>query len=74
MEEPGDGGCRDERRRSGGIMAIAPGIASIAMWSPNLDQHGNSMLNARTAGPSSVPGSSEWSVSTHACRRSQART
>ncbi|MEG8043805.1 glutaminase [Sphingomonas sp. LR59] len=55
-------------------MAIAPGIASIAMWSPNLDQHGNSMLKARTAGPSSVPGSSEWSVSTHACRRSQART
>lgn len=28
----------------GGIIAIAPGVASIAVWSPNLDQHGNSML------------------------------
>ncbi len=32
---------------SGGILAIAPGIASIAVWSPNLDQHGNSMLGVR---------------------------
>ncbi len=31
----------------GGILAIAPGIASIAVWSPNLDQHGNSMLGVR---------------------------
>nr|WP_233150622.1 glutaminase A [Sphingomonas sp. BT553] len=28
----------------GGIIAVAPGIASIATWSPNLDQHGNSIL------------------------------
>lgn len=28
----------------GGILAIAPGVASIACWSPNLDQHGNSIL------------------------------
>lgn len=27
----------------GGILAIVPGVASIAAWSPNLDQHGNSM-------------------------------
>ena len=31
----------------GGILAIAPGIASIAVWSPNLDQHGNTMLGVR---------------------------
>ncbi len=31
----------------GGILAVAPGIASIAVWSPNLDQHGNSMLGVR---------------------------
>ncbi|VVT17618.1 Glutaminase [Sphingomonas aurantiaca] len=31
----------------GGILAIAPGIASIAVWSRNLDQHGNSMLGVR---------------------------
>lgn len=27
----------------GGILAIVPGIASVAAWSPNLDQCGNSM-------------------------------
>lgn len=27
----------------GGILAIVPGIASVAAWSPNLDQSGNSM-------------------------------
>ncbi len=31
----------------GGILAIAPGIASIAVWSRNLDQHGNSILGVR---------------------------
>lgn len=31
----------------GGILAIAPQIASIATWSPNLDQHGNSILGVR---------------------------
>ncbi|MDG5489734.1 glutaminase A [Sphingomonas sp. BGYR3] len=31
----------------GGILAIAPEIASIAVWSPNLDQHGNSILGVR---------------------------
>ncbi|WP_420136909.1 glutaminase A [Sphingomonas sp.] len=31
----------------GGILAIAPEIASIAVWSPNLDQHGNSMQGVR---------------------------
>ena len=31
----------------GGIMAIAPEIASVATWSPNLDQHGNSILAVR---------------------------
>jgi glutaminase len=28
----------------GGILAIAPGKASIAVWSPGLDAHGNSHL------------------------------
>lgn len=28
----------------GGILAIAPGKASIAVWSPRLDQQGNSYL------------------------------
>lgn len=31
----------------GGILAIAPERASIAVWSPNLDQHGNSILGVR---------------------------
>ncbi|MEG8039165.1 glutaminase A [Sphingomonas sp. LR60] len=31
----------------GGILAIAPQIASMAAWSPNLDQHGNSILGVR---------------------------
>lgn len=31
----------------GGILAIVPQVASIAVWSPNLDQHGNSMLGVR---------------------------
>jgi len=31
----------------GGILAIAPDRASIAVWSPNLDQHGNSILGVR---------------------------
>lgn len=28
----------------GGILAIVPGVASIAVWSPGLNQHGNSLL------------------------------
>jgi glutaminase len=31
----------------GGILAIAPERASIAVWSANLDQHGNSILGVR---------------------------
>ncbi len=31
----------------GGILALMPEIASIAVWSPNLDQHGNSILGVR---------------------------
>ena len=31
----------------GGILAIAPGKASIAVWSPGLDQIGNSLLGTR---------------------------
>ncbi len=31
----------------GGILAIVPGISSIAVWSPGLNQHGNSMLGTR---------------------------
>lgn len=31
----------------GGILAIVPGISSIAVWSPGLNQHGNSLLGTR---------------------------
>jgi glutaminase len=31
----------------GGILAIVPEVASVAVWSPNLDQHGNSILGVR---------------------------
>jgi len=31
----------------GGILAVVPEVAAIATWSPNLDQHGNSMLGVR---------------------------
>ncbi len=31
----------------GGILAIVPDRAAIAVWSPNLDQHGNSILGIR---------------------------
>jgi glutaminase len=31
----------------GGILAIAPGIASIAVWAPGLDENGNSRLGTR---------------------------
>ncbi|TVV72130.1 glutaminase A [Sphingomonas solaris] len=31
----------------GGILAIVPETAAIAVWSPNLDQHGNSILGVR---------------------------
>ncbi|RVT90486.1 glutaminase A [Sphingomonas crocodyli] len=31
----------------GGILAVVPEVASIAVWSPNLDQHGNSILGVR---------------------------
>ncbi|MEP9377620.1 glutaminase [Aquabacter sp. CN5-332] len=30
----------------GGILAVAPGEASIAVWSPGLDPHGNSVLGS----------------------------
>ncbi|MEH3101395.1 glutaminase A [Sphingomonas adhaesiva] len=31
----------------GGILAIMPDVASVAVWSRNLDQHGNSILGVR---------------------------
>ncbi len=31
----------------GGILAIVPDVASVAVWSRNLDQHGNSILGVR---------------------------
>lgn len=31
----------------GGILAVVPETAAISVWSPNLDQHGNSMLGVR---------------------------
>ena len=44
----------------GGIMAIAPGIASIAVWSPGLDPVGNSKLG--TAALEQLTKRMEWSV------------
>jgi glutaminase len=40
----------------GGIIAVAPGKASIAVWAPGLDKHGNSrprggVVTQRTANP-----------------------
>ncbi len=31
----------------GGIMAVVPGVASIAVWSPGLDRYGNSLLGTQ---------------------------
>jgi len=31
----------------GGILAIAPGVASVAVWSPGLNANGNSLLGSR---------------------------
>ncbi|HML43774.1 MULTISPECIES: glutaminase [Hyphomicrobium] len=31
----------------GGILAIVPGVAAIAVWSPGLDVHGNSLVGTR---------------------------
>lgn len=31
----------------GGIMAVVPGVASIAVWSPGLDRYGNSLLGTK---------------------------
>lgn len=31
----------------GGILAIAPGHGSIAVWSPGLDNYGNSLLGTQ---------------------------
>jgi len=44
----------------GGILAIAPGIASIAVWSPGLDTVGNSKLG--TAALEQLTRRMEWSV------------
>jgi glutaminase len=44
----------------GGILAIAPETASIAVWSPNLDRHGNSILGVRALEMLSVR--TGWSV------------
>jgi hypothetical protein len=41
-----DAAIREERARKvgGGILAVAPGTASIAVWAPGLDAAGNSHL------------------------------
>jgi glutaminase len=44
----------------GGILAVAPEIAAIATWSPNLDQHGNSILGVR--GLEMLVAQTGWSV------------
>ncbi|MBB2970576.1 glutaminase [Mesorhizobium sp. RMAD-H1] len=44
----------------GGILAVAPGKASIAVWSPGLDQHGNSLVG--TAALELLAQRTGWSV------------
>ncbi|NJC34486.1 glutaminase [Sphingomonas jejuensis] len=44
----------------GGIMAVVPEVAGIAVWSPNLDQHGNSILGVR--GLEMLAARTGWSV------------
>jgi glutaminase len=44
----------------GGILAIAPGKASIAVWSPGLDRVGNSKLG--TAALEQLARRMDWSV------------
>jgi len=39
-------GAARARRVGGGILAVAPGRASIAVWSPGLNANGNSLLGA----------------------------
>ena len=44
----------------GGILAIAPGIASIAVWSPGLNENGNSQLGSRAL--EMIAREADWSV------------
>lgn len=44
----------------GGILAVVPGKASIAVWSPGLDQYGNSLLG--TAALQNLADAFDWSV------------
>jgi glutaminase len=44
----------------GGILAIAPNTASIAVWSPGLDDNGNSLLG--TLALERLTDRIEWSV------------
>lgn len=44
----------------GGILAIVPGIASVAVWSPGLNEHGNSLLG--TAALEQISNLFGWSV------------
>jgi glutaminase len=44
----------------GGVLAIVPGIASIAVWSPGLNTHGNSLLGTRAL--ELIAQRAEWSV------------
>ncbi|KQT31259.1 hypothetical protein ASG29_14935 [Sphingomonas sp. Leaf412] len=44
----------------GGILAVVPGVGAVATWSPNLDQHGNSMLGVR--GLEMIADRAGWSV------------
>lgn len=45
---------------AGGILAVVPEVASVAVWSPNLDQHGNSILGVRAL--EMLSGRTGWSV------------
>lgn len=44
----------------GGILLVAPGVASIAVWSPGLDSYGNSQVGTWLA--ERIAGYTGWSV------------
>jgi glutaminase len=44
----------------GGILAVVPGQASIAIWSPGLNRYGNSLLGTRALEELSL--FTKWSV------------
>lgn len=44
----------------GGILAVVPGVASVAVWSPALNEHGNSLLGTYVL--EQLAGKASWSI------------